>query len=417
MKNIGKWIREHYNQIVNSIAFYPAVIALLFLLFSWLMLVLDFSSWGKAIKSSVTWIQLKDASTARSMTSVIAAGIISLTVFSFSMVMIVLNQAASYMSNRILDNLIGNRAQQITLGIYIGTIVYALFLLSSIRDIDSGTRIPSLSILVLIALTVIDIFIFIYFLHYVTQSIKYQTIIHRIAKETQQALDKEANADTVLQLPVAGRMAITVPAPTSGYYQGANLEQLEKQAHQLDALVKISPVKSTFLLEGAPLMTLYITKKIEQKQVDELLKSIDFYEGQPIERNPFYGFKQLVEVAVKALSPGINDPSTAVLSLQALARLLAYRLHHPAPEVFTDKHNKPWLFQKQYSFNELFYHCVQPIWNYGKEDQYIQDAMHELLLQLKYIKREHQDIPAVEHMLELVNRARAQRPLPKKNDD
>ena len=90
------------------------------------------------------------------------------------MVMIALNQAASQMSNRVLSSMIENRFQQIVLGFYIGTIVYALFLLSTIRDINSGVYVPALSIYLLILLTVIDIFLFIYFLDYVTQTVKYE---------------------------------------------------------------------------------------------------------------------------------------------------------------------------------------------------------------------------------------------------
>ena len=78
--------------------------------------------------------------------------------------MILLNQAASQMSNRMLSSMIGNRFQQLTLGFYIGTIVYALFSLSSIRDIDSGIYVPALSIYLLLLLTITDIFLFIYFI-------------------------------------------------------------------------------------------------------------------------------------------------------------------------------------------------------------------------------------------------------------
>lgn len=144
MQLVLKWFRTTYTNTVNSIAFLPAIIALLFLGLSWLMILLDFSDAGKNIKSQLPWLSLKDASTARSIISAIAAGIISLTVFSFSMVMIVLNQAASQMSNRVLDKLIGNKSQQWVLGFYIGTIVYALFLLSTIRDIDTGLHVPAL---------------------------------------------------------------------------------------------------------------------------------------------------------------------------------------------------------------------------------------------------------------------------------
>ena len=128
MSRLYKWIRKYYSKTVNSIAFYPALISLGFLLLSILMLELDFSETGKQLKSQLSWLSLRDASTARSILTTIAGGIISLTVFSFSMVMILLNQAASQMSNRMLDSMIGNRFQQIILGFYIGTIVYSLFL-------------------------------------------------------------------------------------------------------------------------------------------------------------------------------------------------------------------------------------------------------------------------------------------------
>ncbi len=148
--NFTKWFRIYYNKITESIAFIPAIIAIGFLLLSWGMLEIDFSPWGKQLKGGLSWLSLKDASTARSIISTVAGALISLTVFSFSLVMIVLNQAASQMSNRVLTSMIENRFQQVILGFYIGTIVYALFLLSTIRDINSGIYVPALSIYQLI---------------------------------------------------------------------------------------------------------------------------------------------------------------------------------------------------------------------------------------------------------------------------
>jgi len=160
--NIRIWLKEHRNKVVNSIAFYPVIIVILFLIISLLSITFDFSEKGMQIKSDWHWLRLRDASTARSIISSITAGLITLTVFSFSMVMIVLNQTASQLSNRILDKLIGSRFQQVVLGVYVGTIVYSLFLLSMIRDIDSGVQIPALSIYLLMVLTVVDIFLFWY---------------------------------------------------------------------------------------------------------------------------------------------------------------------------------------------------------------------------------------------------------------
>ncbi|WP_285545641.1 DUF2254 family protein [Dyadobacter frigoris] len=190
LPNLKEFLRKRYQKTVSSIAFYPAIIAFGFLMLCAAMISLDYSESGKIIKQNLHWLRLKDASTARSIIGAVASGIISLTVFSFSMVMIVLNQAASQMSNRVLGQLIGNKFQQIVLGIYIGTIIYAFFLLSTIRDIDSGIYIPALSTYLLIFFTIFDIFIFIYFLHYITQSVKYEIVIHRIFKQTLDSLKK-----------------------------------------------------------------------------------------------------------------------------------------------------------------------------------------------------------------------------------
>ena len=115
LRTIQAWVRRHYRQITGSIAFLPAFIALLFALLAAVMFWFDHSDLGMHLKESLHWLRLKDASAARAITTTIAAGIITLTVFSFSMVMIVLNQAASQLTNRVLEQLIENRFQQLVL--------------------------------------------------------------------------------------------------------------------------------------------------------------------------------------------------------------------------------------------------------------------------------------------------------------
>lgn len=388
MKNLGKWIREHYNQIVNSIAFYPALIALLFLLFSWLMFVLDYSAWGKAIKSTVSWIQLKDATTARTICSVVAGGVISLTVFSFSMVMIVLNQAASKMSNRTLDSMIGNKFQQIILGFYIGTIVYALFLLSTIRDIHSGIYVPALSIYVLMLVTVIDVFLFIYFLHYVTQTVKFETIIQNIYQQTLHALQKRKHAvDAEYDYQPADGPSIVFTAPVTGYFQNIDEKQLVHFAQEHGVVISFLKQRGSYVVKGTPLLTLYGKQQLDHKELEALAFGIDFYTGQPIAVNPFYGFYQLSEVAIKSLSPGINDPATAVLSLNALSDLFAYYLDYPISSFVFDDAEMLCVQTNEPVFAELFQRCLAPIWHYGKNDPLLQQALADVLQQLQYLDK------------------------------
>ncbi|MFZ1658847.1 MAG: DUF2254 family protein, partial [Flavobacteriales bacterium] len=162
LKTIRTWTRTHLHKVVDSIAFYPALMVLLYIGVAAGMIWFDLSGPGLKLKGNMGWMSLKDASAARAIISTIAGGIITLTVFSFSMVMIVLNQAASQLSNRLLDRMIGNRFQQLVLGAYIGTIVYALLLLSTIREHDTGSSVPALSTYLLILAAIVDIILFIY---------------------------------------------------------------------------------------------------------------------------------------------------------------------------------------------------------------------------------------------------------------
>ena len=326
--NLPKHFRIYYNKITGSIAFYPALLAISFLLLTWVMLVIDFSEWGKSVKANTSWLSLKDATTARSIISTIAGAIISLTVFSFSMVMIVLNQAASQMTNRVLSSMIGNRFQQTVLGFYIGTIVYALFLLSTIRDISSGIYVPALSIYLLILLTVIDIFLFIYFLDYVTQTVKYETVITRVQKKTMHKMQQEYNQDPQQLVTWDELPFVKIKTLNSNYFQGYNKKMLLEICEEQDLYITFLYPKSTYLLKEIPLLKVFSKNPIDPAVLLDIGSATDFYNGQPIDLNADYGFKQLSEIAIKALSPGINDPGTAVLALHSLSDLLSYRLYN-----------------------------------------------------------------------------------------
>ena len=382
IKEIIKWLRIHYSKIINSIAFYPALIAIAFLVLSYAMLQFDLSEVGKNMKSQ--WhFSLKDASTARTTAATIAAGILSLTVFSFSMVMILLNQAASNMSNRVLDQLIGNRFHQIVLGFYIGTIVYALFLLSTIRDIDTGIYVPALSVYLLIGLTIIDVFLFIYFIHYITQSIKYETIIQRVYDQTHQAL----KAYCTLKAPVSNfdqNVAnYELKATDSGYFQGFNQKALLELCKKYNWRIYFQHSVGSFVLKGTPILMIQHDTDITKEQAAAIMQSLNFYNGQPFDTNPYNGFRQLTEIALKALSPGINDPGTAILSLHRLMDLLAYRLQHFPNPMLSDDQGTPRISLKEPDFVTIFETYLLPIWDYGKEDRLLRQELQKMLLQLQ----------------------------------
>ena len=383
IKNLWDWFRIKYSKIINSIAFIPAFIAILFLALSALMILFDYSETGKQLKEDIGWLSLKDASTARSIIQAIVTGIISLAVFSFSMVMIVLNQAASYLSNRVLDKLIGNRFQQLILGIYLGTIVYGLALLTTRRDIDSGIYVPALSTYFLIILTVVDIFLFIYFLHYITQSVKYETIIDRICMQTKHTIEKKCTLREEPDEPEKLMNGKLILSPRSGVYEGFHEKYLLDFCKQHNIVISLLHTPGTFLIMDTPLITIQGKNDLDENFIKQLLTHVHITNNETIEANYLYGFRQLMEIAVKGLSPGQNDPGTAVEALRAISDLLHFRINLFPHNSYKDDNGIARILAKQKSFNEIFNDTLLPIWDYGKNDRILQKELLNILKQLK----------------------------------
>lgn len=383
MDKIRLWLMARYRLIVSSIAFIPGIISILFLVFAILLLTVEFSEAGRQLKTDLPWLTLKDPSTARSILGTIAGGVISLTVFSFSMVMIVLNQAASQMSNRVLDKLIGNRFQQTVLGVYIGTIVYSFFLFSTIRDTGGSFQIPSISIITLTAITVFDIFLFIYFLHFITQSVKYDVVISRIESATFDGL-KEFCIEMVEEDKKPGFSALSViKTSKSGIFEGFDTKEImdfcKENACSLSAVYPMG----TFVLRGQPI--LLCSRVLAESKTEDAQEGVILSQQESVSRNYEYGLRQLSEIAIKALSPGINDPGTAIISLRALFNLLGFRAKHFPPSTLS-RNDIPYIvYRKELSFDVLFARVIFPIWDYGKEDRMLQLEFKLLLGQLSTI--------------------------------
>lgn len=376
-------VKRKISKIYKSIAFIPSLVVLFFLLLSITMIYLDYSDTGKNLKAVTNWIRLKDPTTARSIVSVIATGLISITVFSFSMVMVVLSQAASQLSNRVLDKLVGNRFHQCIIGFYIGDIIFSLLLLTSIRDIESGVYVPALSTYLLILLSVFAIFLFIVFLHSITQTIKYTTIIRRIYKETLTSMKDSCYMNTEPETipPQVGRSVCTTKA---GVFETFDRKEMIKLAKKNNFVIRFKYSPGHFVLAHVPIADVYTSGSISKELESDILSQISLVE-EPSDNEYFYsGFKQLSEIAIKALSPGINDPGTAAESLQMSFALLAYRIKNFPDNNIRDINGVVRVITREMTFDEIFQRYIIPVWDYGKDDRNMHKHMRDLLIQLQY---------------------------------
>lgn len=387
--------RRYYHQMIGSISFVPAILALLFLLVAVLIAWLDASVFGDWILERIPVLRLRDAGTARTILSTVAAGIISLTVFSFSLVMIMLNQAASNLTNRLLEGLVREKFHQTIMGIYIGTIVFSLVSLFQVREIGNGDmQIPSISISIAILLGIVDIFLFIYFLHYVTQSVKFSNVIQKIYQQTLRHLNStrrtwvsdEEYRDH--QEKMDAEQWQSYPSLQTGYLQDAQEESLVAMAKELDIVIRMEHHFGNFIFQDTPLYAVQSGSELDEETQKRINYAMDFYWSENIDENTLYGYRQLSEIAIRALSPGINDPGTAIQCMNALGELLAKRMAHTEQFCFADADENPRFFIKVFTFEELFKIAFDPIINYGKADGRVLDTFFKIVNQLMLLDAE-----------------------------
>ncbi len=391
-QRIRRYLKKYYLRITESIAFIPSVMGLLFALIAILILRFDATDFSQRLKDFLD-IQFNDANTARSITVTLLAGILSLTVFSFSMVMVMLGQAISNSSPKIMDMLIEEKRQQIVLGCFIGTILYCLILTLNISSFEASYHIPTFSFFFGILLGVFNIFLFIYFINSVAQSIKPYDIISRIHHRTKAELkehnttSKYADSEKATEDIFSQNEWHPVSSPSSGYLQDVDVESLVNLAKEHDAIISIDVHFSSFVIKDTPLLS--FSKEIEQDEALEksIESSLTLYSGEFIEQNFNYGFQQLMEVAIKALSPGINDPGTALLCIDALSDCLALRMQIFDKSVYRDEEEQIRLITKPIDLNHLLHISFNPIRFYGKSDTRILARLLDTFGKLAFIDR------------------------------
>lgn len=357
-----------YRRITNSLAFYPSLIALGFLALCMLNMAIEYQPWLMSLKQDLDIGLVRNAENARLILGTLVGGIISLMVFSFSMVMVVLTNAAASLSPRVIPGLISSKSHQKTLGFYVGTILYALLLITTIEH-DGSDRVPSLGVLIALWLGIACLGFFVHFIRSISQSIQVEHILNNLYHSTLAQFARQAGRATACSAPPHwpdDEHWVAIRAQRNGYYRDLNIAEVNALLcrHQVRMSVLVPP--GFFVVVGQPLFKL--DRAIDQDLSQPLLDSFDFYIEEYLSSHYSYGCKQISEIAVKALSPGINDPGTALKAIDLLGVLLGERLKLPDLDVAPLSAQPPLLFFRELSLDQLLLQVFGPIRSYGSAD-------------------------------------------------
>ena len=388
MKEIYYKTLSVFRSVRSKIIFYPTVFAVAGILFAFLMMYIESLGVSRYLLENLPVLVVDHGDTALTILSAIITGLISMMVFSFSMVMLLLSQASSNYSPRLLPGLISNKSHQIILGIFLGTILYCIFILFSIRPEEDKFSIPGFSVLLGIFFTVVCIYAFIYFIHNISENIQISRIldkIYLIAKSNLSAII-ENQKENPAQFPNTKDWN-SYFSPNCGYLQNVSVENLMDICKEKDLKLHILPVNGVFVLQGIPLFR--ANKDLDKKTEKDIISNFHFSSGELVQENYVLAFKQIAEIIVKAMSPGINDPGTGLNGIDYLTELFSLRMQKNDTTVH-ESEGVPYLHINTVDFDELLYNVMAAIRTYCKHDIIL---IQKLMLMFRYLKMQSMENP------------------------
>jgi uncharacterized membrane protein len=280
------------------------------------------------------WIEAGSADTAREILLAVAAAIMTVIGINFSVTIVTLTLASTQFGPRMLRNFIRDRGTQLTLGTFVATAVYCVMVLLAVGPGDEGEFVPHFSVSVVFLLVLLDLAVLIYFLHHIAIQIQLPFVIASIAGDLTRYLrvkkpdirmasieNPEDSGEIAALIHRIESSGVPLRTPKGGYLQAIRYDLLVRKASALDAVVYVPYRPGNFLVEDGELAAVWppeavgpITRCLKRAQVTGPVRTLA--------QDPAFGIDQLVEIAIRALSPAVNDTFTALTCVDWLSNTL-----------------------------------------------------------------------------------------------
>lgn len=322
------WLREMLIRTRSSLWFVPTVIVIFAILLAFLLIEID-QRYDDVLLARWPRLLANEAEGARGVLSAIAGSMATVAGVVFSITIVALSLASSQYTPRVLRNFMRDRANQVVLGVFVGVWIYCLVVMRTISD-DDWKFVPVLAVLTAVVLAIVASGFLIFFIHHISSTIQASEITAAITRETLHTLDRLFPDDIGEGVePSDSHQLATdhqwhpVAANAMGYIQGVNPESLLAFARKQDTVVRMDSQIGEFIAPGRPLVSVAMAQAPGAAACRELNRIFAVGTYRTIDQDVAFGLRQLVDIALKALSPGINDTTTAVSCVEHMAVILA----------------------------------------------------------------------------------------------
>jgi len=266
------------------------------------------------------WFFRNDPGSAQTVLGAIGGSMMSVISIVYSVMLVALSLASVQFSPRILGAFVRDKVSQRTLGIFIGTFVYCLVVMRSVSAdppwVATWATVGGmvLGLMCLLAL--------IYFIHHIATGIQVTNIVNRIGNETEDVIEDVYPVVQPLATPPPTEGAASVVSPRAGYLQLVDYEGLASLARMHRILIYVTPEPGDYVPRKSELARL-VGPDVPPAAAAECAAAFDVGPVRTMQQDVGFGIRQLVDIALKAISPAVNDPSTATICIDRLGSLLA----------------------------------------------------------------------------------------------
>lgn len=315
-------LRQWWADLLASFWLRPAVMTVAAIALAQVLVRAE--GWDELPDGLDDWIYAGGAAGARDVLGVLASATIGVAGTTFSITVAALTLASSQMGPRLLRNFTRDPGNQYALGALVATFAYSLVALRSVHDAEEGAFVPQLAVSVGLLLGFACIGVLIWFLHHVAASISVDRVVALVHHDMTAALELACRDTPKEPAEAVAEPQNTAPltAPGSGYLRVLDDSSLADWAAEHDAVLHLEVRPGGFVFPGSVVGHVTPTRLQEAAQA-EIERVMVLGQARSVEQDLEYAVRQLVEIALRALSPGINDPFTAIGVLDRLGASLA----------------------------------------------------------------------------------------------
>ncbi|MEB1807001.1 MAG: DUF2254 domain-containing protein [Bacillaceae bacterium] len=338
---------------------------------------------GERVEAALPATILISVDLAQTILGIIAAALLTMITITFSTIMVVLTTYSSQFSPRTLSDFVTNKVTMRVLGIYMGGFMYSILSLLFMReDLEHEVIAGTIGVL----FSIVCLAFFAYFIHFVATSIQVNKLISELTRHTLDTVynrkKPERKTETISitfnkpKLVPEGFTKMEVRSRTFGYIQLFQYDHLLKKAKKDDLYVEIVPAIGTFITTNETIFNVYYQHK---KPKINFHKYVEVGNDRTILQDVDFGIQKVVEVTLRALSPGINDPNTAIDGILHLGKLLAEACKQDGNYIAYSDRSVVRVVAHQKTVEEILYVTFYQICHYGREDISIMLATYEAL--------------------------------------